>query len=75
MSARIDPTKLSGLKQAVYVMQCLVRNDTESNIVKNLGDDQQLYNMWKIFLQHNGWMARTERGWKMSTKGERWTMR
>jgi hypothetical protein len=75
MTTLIDPTKLSGLRQAVYVMVCIVRNDAESSIVKNLGNDQQLYNMWKLFLRHNGWMARTKQGWETTAKGECWRLR
>jgi hypothetical protein len=72
LTINIDPVKLQGLKQAVYVMQCIVRNDTEGDIVKTLGGDQQLFDMWKSFLQHNGWMSRTKQGWEMTAKGELW---
>ena len=42
MTSIMNPVQLIGLKQAVYVMGCLVRNDSEEQIVRMLGGDGQL---------------------------------
>ena len=45
----VNPLLLVGLKQAVYVMGCLVRHDDENEIVRELSGDKQLFDMWKSF--------------------------
>ena len=75
MTTIIDPVQLAGLKQAVYVMGCLVRNDREEEIIRMLGGDAQLFDMWKLFLRHNQWMTETSEGWSITTKGAMWNKR
>ena len=75
MASIIVPAQLVGLKQAAYVMGCLVRNDSEQEIVKMLGGDEQLYDMWKSFLKHNRWMEETTVGWSVTAKGAMWDKR
>ena len=75
MTININPVKLAGLKQAVYVMGCLARNDSEAQIVKMLGGDEQLYRMWTSFLKHNRWMIETKEGWSVTAKGSMWNKR
>jgi len=72
MTSIIKPAQLSGLKQAACVMRCIVRNDNEAKIVETLGEDQQLFDMWKLFLQHNNWITITKQGWSMTPKGAAW---
>lgn len=75
MTTIIDPVQLAGLKQAVYVMGCLVRNDREEEIIRMLGGDAQLFDMWKLFLRHNQWMTETSEGWSITAKGAMWNKR
>jgi hypothetical protein len=75
MSSILKPAQLSGLRQAAYVMDCIVRNDNKVKIVQTLDDDQQLYDMWKMFLQHNNWITKTKQGWAMTPKGAGWSKR
>ena len=70
MTTIVDPVRLAGLKQAVYVMESLVRNDSEVEIIRMLGGDAQLFNMWKLFLRHNQWIVETAEGWSTTAKGE-----
>ena len=72
MTSIKHPVQLAGLKQAVYVMECLVRNHSEEQIVRMLGGDEQLFDMWKSFLLHNQWMEETMQGWSVTAKGLIW---
>ena len=72
MTSIIKPAQLSGLRQAAYVMECLVRNDDCKEIVRMLDGDDQLYQMWKLFLVHNNWITRTKQGWAVTPKGAMW---
>jgi hypothetical protein len=71
----INPAQLPGLKQAVFVMGCLARNDSEEQIVKMLGGDEQLFAMWKLFLKHNQWIEETFEGYSITGKGIMWSKR
>jgi hypothetical protein len=75
MTTIIDPVRLAGLKQAAYVMGCLVRNDSEAHVIMALGGDTQLYHMWKSFLRHNQWIAETTHGYSITAKGSMWNKR
>jgi hypothetical protein len=75
MTSTINPAQLSGLKQAVFVMGCLARNDSEEQIVKMLAGDEQLFDMWKIFLKHNQWIEESIQGWSITAKGSVWSKR
>ena len=75
MTTIINPIQLAGLKQAVYVMGCLARNDSEERVVRMLGGDEQLFDMWKSFLRHNKWMEETTEGWSVTAKGAVWSKR
>ena len=72
MTSIIKPAQLSGLKQAACVMRCIVRNDDCKEIVRMLDGDDQLYQMWKLFLVHNNWITKTKEGWAMTPKGALW---
>ena len=75
MNTLIDPVRLLGLKQAAYVMECLVKGQSEDEIVKMLGGDEQLFDMWKSFLKYNQWMTTEMEGWSMTGKGTEWSKR
>jgi hypothetical protein len=69
MTTIIEPVRLAGLKQAVYVMDCLVKGHSEEQIAITLGDDKQLVSMWLLFLKHNHWIEETMNGWSLTAKG------
>jgi hypothetical protein len=75
MTTFINPVQLAGLKQVVYVMGCLAGNDSEEQIVRMLGGDEQLFDMWKSFLHHNQWMTESMQGWSVTSKGAMWSKR
>ena len=75
MTTIINPTQLVGLRQAAYVMGCLARYDSESQIILTLGGDAQLYEMWKLFLKHNQWIEESTQGWSTTAKGSMWSKR
>jgi hypothetical protein len=75
MTVIIDPVKLAGLQQAAYVMDCLVKQHNEEEIVKMLGGDEQLFDMWKSFLKYNRWIESEMEGWSMTEKGREWNRR
>lgn len=70
-----DPARLVGLKQAVYVMECLVKGQSEEEIVRTISGDEQLVTMWISFLKHNHWIAETNGGWSSTAKGVAWSRR
>lgn len=72
MTTVIEPVRLAGLKQAVYVMDCLAKGHSEAQIALTLGDDKQLVSMWMLFLKHNRWMEETTCGWSPTAKGRSW---
>ena len=53
-------------------MGCLVRHNDEKEIVRELGGDKQLLDMWKSFLKHNGWIIECAEGWSNTPKGTMW---
>jgi len=73
MTTVIEPTKLAGLKQAVHVMEGLVKGQSEGQIAKTLNCDEQLITMWVAFLTHNHWIEQTMSGWSISAKGVQWS--
>ena len=75
MTTIIDPVKLAGLQQAAYVMGCLVKQQNKEEIVKMLGGDAQLFDMWKSFLKYNQWIEPEMEGWSMTAKGMEWNKR
>lgn len=52
----VEPSKLRGLRQAAYVLDCLIEGKTESEIAITLEGDKQLARMWVSFLLHNHWV-------------------
>lgn len=71
----LDPVRLVGLKQAVFVMQGLTTGQSEQQIAMALDGDEQLLRMWISFLQHNHWMEAGLNGWSITTKGAWWITR
>jgi hypothetical protein len=75
MTSIINPVQLAGLQQAACVMGCLVRNDSEEQITRMLGGDEQLYDMWNSFLKYDQWMSETMQGWSVTANGAMWSKR
>jgi hypothetical protein len=75
MTTIIEPVRLGGLKQAVYVMESLVKGQSEEQIAITLGNDKQLVSMWILFLKHNHWIEATMEGWDATSKGLEWSKR
>ena len=73
MTTVIEPVQLAGLKQAAYVMECLVIGQSKEDIVRRLEGDKQLVDMWISFLRHNHWIEETVKGWSITTKGAAWS--
>jgi hypothetical protein len=69
MTSIIEPVRLGGLKQAVYVLDCLVKGHSEEQIAITLGNDKQLVQMWILFLKHNHWIEEGLNGWSVTAKG------
>jgi len=72
MATMMDPVRLSGLKQASYVMQSLTEGKSSEEITASLGGDMQLVSMWISFLRHNNWIIADVNGWAVTTKGAQW---
>jgi hypothetical protein len=72
---RIDPSKLRGLMQAVYVAKSLCSNESVDEIVTRFGGDNQLVDMWLSFLKHNHWLNYDgeKRRWLMSPRGKQYS--
>ena len=72
MTTTINPDRLSGLKQACFVIDSLVAHYNEEAIAQKLGGDAQLARMWILFLQHNHWVTETSGVWTITGKGSLW---
>ena len=75
MTTLINHVPLTGLRQAVFVMDSLVKHRSKEVIAKMPGFDEQLVTMLVLFLHHNPWMAKTEGRWTVTPKGELWRKR
>jgi len=73
MATLIAPNRLSGLKQAAYVMDCITTDQTKDQIAIALGGDTQLVAMWVLFLEHNHWIVQDSNGWTVTPKGAMWS--
>jgi hypothetical protein len=72
-----DPLSLSGLRQALYVANCLRRGLSEHDIIARFSGDEQLVKMWLSFLIHNHWIypSLDDAGnikWITTDKGMEW---
>ena len=65
----INPDRLLGLRQASFVMDCLVHHHSEEEIAQKLGGDEQLARMWILFLQQNHWVVEKRGVWTITGKG------
>jgi hypothetical protein len=69
----MQPWRLRGLKQAVFVSECLCRGETEDQITERFNGDKQLVDMWVSFARHNHWIEydTNKARWSKTLKGER----
>jgi hypothetical protein len=73
---QVDPINLVGLKQAAYVSRCLLKGQSKKEIMSTFEGDEQLADMWILFLKHNGWMEESGDGkWSYTAKGQAWISR
>jgi hypothetical protein len=70
-----NPLGLSGLRQAVYILECLEKGETEEQIVERFEGDEQLVKMWTLFLFHNRWIEHPDGRWETTGKGREWISR
>ncbi|HEY1248607.1 MAG TPA: hypothetical protein VGE97_06450 [Nitrososphaera sp.] len=60
--APINPLKLSGLHQAEYVLNCMIEGQSNESTVNKFEGDEQLVQMWTLFVVHNHWVERNKYG-------------
>jgi predicted transcriptional regulator len=67
-----DPQKLKGLRQAMYVLDCLHEGLGEDSIIDNCDGDSQVVKIWLDFLKDNRWVIRDDNNrWLLTDKGRR----
>jgi hypothetical protein len=70
---QVNAIELVGLKQAAYVLRCLVEGQSKKEVVSAFEEDEQLVDMWILFLKHNHWMEESSNGrWSLTAKGQVW---
>ena len=65
---------LGGLNRAMYVMQCLDRGKTRSQVVEDLQDDGKLVDAWISFLMQYDWIVQQNESdrWLVTPRGREW---
>src|SRR5918911_3025760 len=69
------PKKLSGLRQAIYIMKCLDAGEYFEQIIQKFDGDEQLVRLWMSFLLHNKCIrinSSIDRECIVTEKGKRW---
>jgi predicted transcriptional regulator len=67
------PKKLSGLRQAAYIMKCLDNGEYFEEIIQKFEGDEQLVKLWMSFLLHNKCIENPiDHTWQITDKGKRW---
>lgn len=70
--APIDPLKLSGLHQAEYILSCMIEGQSREATITKFKGDEQLVQMWTLFVVHNHWVERNQFGaLALTEKGKR----
>lgn len=70
-----SPARLSGLKQATYILEQLAEGKMPPQIVDNLDNDSQLVEIWIDFLVDIKWIERDKtclEAYTVTEKGKRW---
>jgi hypothetical protein len=71
----LPPRKLSGLRQAIYIMKCLDAGEYFELITQKFDGDEQLVKLWMSFLLHNKCIRKNpsiDRECIVTEKGKRW---
>ncbi|MFZ0325943.1 MAG: hypothetical protein WBP64_19240 [Nitrososphaeraceae archaeon] len=69
---------MSGLSAAVYVLDCLYKGQSESQIMQNMGWNEQVISSWMKFLTDNRWIEKENfygSKWTVSDNGKLWIKR
>ena len=66
---------MTGLRQAVYVLECLEKGQSQQEIVDKFEGDKQLVDLWIAFLNGNGWMDKPDGKYMDANKGKMWIQR
>lgn len=70
--APINPLKLSGLHQAEYVLNCMIEGQSRETTINKFEGDEQLVQMWILFVVHNHWIEKNKVGaLALTEKGRR----
>lgn len=70
-----DPLTLPGIRQALFVLDCLEQGHDEQEIANKFDGDTQLVKMWMSFLRHNKWIEQPDGRWISTKKGREWVSR
>lgn len=65
---QVEPWRLKGFDQARYVLESLVKGETFGAISRKFNGDEQLVQMWILFLRHNHFMTTNEKGSIVATE-------
>jgi hypothetical protein len=66
---QVNPIELVGLQEAVYVSRCLTEGQRTKEIEAAFRGDQQLVDMWILFLKHNHWIECSNGRWSLTARG------
>ena len=74
MALAVKSGGLGGLKRAMYVMQCLEKGQTRSQIVDALQGDGKLVDAWISFLMQYDWIVQQNESdrWLVTPRGREW---
>ncbi|MGA7900221.1 MAG: hypothetical protein WA395_04055 [Nitrososphaeraceae archaeon] len=73
-----DNKRISGLTAAVYVLDCIFKGQSESQIMHSMGWDEQIISSWMSFLTRNRWIKKENfygSKWTVSDSGRLWIKR
>ena len=74
MALAVKSASLGGLRNAVYVLQCLERGLTRKEVVEHFENDEQLVDVWLSFLLQYRWVEQVDEldEWVVTTEGKKW---
>jgi hypothetical protein len=77
-----DTRTLYGLNLAAFILEGLTAGHGKHEIIAKLYGDEQLFDMWFLFLVHNHWLEKTSPSqrhkkpeWVITDKGKAWVER
>jgi len=73
LTSIVNPVSLSGLTQALFVMEGVVKGHTEDQMAVVFHDDKHLVSMWILFLEDNHWIEQGLNGWAVTPTGQMWS--